>query len=177
MPNQRPSRLLDLLSLQCSAKQLRPSKGSYTKSRGLSNVHVHLDNILVASHSKRQHSAHLCAIFNRLGKLGLKINVSKCERNILWGVSSCPQIWPRRRMRTLFFETTRSLDLIWPLRKFVDLFYFFWRFMPDCVEVSAPLTESLLAKSRFMCPEAGKQASASIKVAITKIALLAQPTP
>lgn len=51
----------------------------YSRGHAVWKIFVYLAYILVASHSKEQHSAHLLALFDRLGKHGVTIIAAKCE--------------------------------------------------------------------------------------------------
>ena len=151
-------------------------------TRGLENVFVYLDDILVASQNAGQHEAHLRALFERLAQHGVTINSSKCELGkttltFLGHVISASGIQPLPEKVTAIREFPEPSSYR-QLRRFAGLVNFYRRFIPSCAEVMRPLTDLLRGgKRKFEFPDAAKSAFASMKEAIANIALLTHPDP
>ena len=47
--------------------------------RGVDFVFIYLDDVLVASHSQREHLTHLHQLFQQLHQRGLVLNLAKCQ--------------------------------------------------------------------------------------------------
>ncbi|MBM6549273.1 reverse transcriptase domain-containing protein, partial [Streptococcus dysgalactiae] len=149
-------------------------------TRGLKNVHVYLDDILVASSSPEEHTTHLRALFDRLVEHGVTINPDKCElgRNtidFLGHTISAEGIHPKSNKVSAIRDypvpsTYRQL------RQFAGLVNFYRRFIPQCAHKMQPLTDLLRGgEKKFTFPESAHAAFTSIKEAIANIALLAHP--
>ncbi|ROT83867.1 hypothetical protein C7M84_022949 [Penaeus vannamei] len=112
-------------------------------TRGLEGVFAYIDDILVASTSEADHARHLCALFGRLQEAGVVINPGKCQ----FGVASLsflghivtPQgITPAQEKVTAIRKFPRPATEK-QLRKFMDMFNFYRRFVPGCAQLLKPL--------------------------------------
>ncbi|MBM6549262.1 reverse transcriptase domain-containing protein [Streptococcus dysgalactiae] len=151
-------------------------------TRGLTNVYVYLDDILIASSSPEEHMVHLRSLFDRLVKHGVTINPDKCQlgqSNIefLGHNFSASGIQPRPEKVDAIHDYPAPQSYS-QLRRFAGLVNFYRRFIPNCANLMRPLTDLLRGgKRKFTFPDAAQTAFASVKEAIANIALLAHPNP
>ena len=151
-------------------------------TRGLKNVYVYLDDILVASSSKEEHMTHLRALFERLSQHSVTINPAKCElgRTTITFLgheisASGIQPLPDKVAAIRDYPEPHSYR---QLRQFSGLVNFYRRFIPHCAEIMQPLTDLLRGgKRKFIFPDTAQAAFTLIKEAIANIALLAHPDP
>ena len=97
----------------------------------------YLDNILVSSGTKEEHSKHLREVFNRLHKAGLAINLPKSEffateLEFLGHVvnASSIKVSPKHAAAIQDYPTPCSKEEI---SRFLSLLNFFWSFLPEAI--------------------------------------------
>ena len=153
--------------------------------RGLPFVYTYIDDILIASETPAQHGEHLRLLFTRLRQYGVVINLSKCS----FGVSELTFLGHHvdaQGIRPLPEKVQAVRDFPQPtsykrLRSFLGLINFYRRFVPNCADILAPLT-NLLAKqgkgSRkplVWSPE-GSKSFIEAKEALSRATMLAHPS-
>lgn len=112
-------------------------------TRGLENIYLNLDDILLASHSEEQYSVHLCALLDRLSKQCVTIDASNYElgepdftflRHIVSPAGIAPLLDNVTAIRD--YSEPRSHRLS---RQFLGLINFYLRFISNCAEIITPL--------------------------------------
>lgn len=152
--------------------------------KGLSFVYGYLDDILIFSLNKEQHVEHLRQLFQRLRSYGILINVAKCE----FGRPSITflghQLTPEG-IRPLEDKVQAILDFPTPknvkeLRRFLGMYNFYRRFIPQASTIQAPLNVALTGPKRKgsqnieMTPEM-VNAFDLCKSSLSKAVMLAHP--
>lgn len=139
-------------------------------------MYVHLGDIIVASHPEEQHDAHLHTLFHRFSEYGVTINASKCalrKSSVAFsghivsssGIASLPDRVTARR-------NYRESHAYRQLPEFVGLVKLHRRFISNCAEMIAPLTN--LLRFYMRCPKNGRKhiSSESSLTKSTKYSLL-----
>ena len=150
--------------------------------RGLDSVFVYLDDILVASTTPEQHTAHLRALFERLCKHGVTINADKSEFGKS-NISFLGHAISATGIRPLADKVQAIADYPEPssfkqLRSFSGLVNFYRRFIPNCASLMQPLTDLLRGHTKkFVLSEDARTAFASLKQAISNIAEVVHHDP
>ena len=121
--------------------------------QGLDGVFVYLDDILVASTNHSQHSDHLKALFERLQRSGLVVNLSKC----VFGVPEIDFLGHRINQHGAI-PLPEKVDAIRQfaqptsfkgLQEFVGMVNFYHRFVPAAAQHMQPLFAALANKPKF----------------------------
>ena len=121
--------------------------------QSLNGVFVYLDDILVASTNHAQHADHLKALFERLRRFGLVVNLAKC----VFGVAEIDFLGHRLNQHGAFplpakvdairrFAQPTSIK---GLQEFVGMVNFYHRFIPAAARHMQPLFAALAGKSKF----------------------------
>ena len=127
-----------------------------TVCRGLDEVFVYMDDILVASPEEASHKLHLRQLFERLRDHGLVINVAKCQ----FGRSAIDflghRITPKGATplpdKVKAVMTFRRPNTIKGLQEFVGMINFYRRFIPAAAKIMSPLFSALSGKAKGLKP-------------------------
>ncbi|ROT72546.1 Gag-Pol polyprotein [Penaeus vannamei] len=101
-------------------------------TRGLEGVFAYIDDILVASASEADHARHLRALFGRLQEAGVVINPVKCHTVTSQGIT------PAQEKVTAIRKFPKPATEK-QLRKFLGMYNFYRRFVPNCAQLLKPL--------------------------------------
>lgn len=159
-----------------------------TVCQDLANVFVYLDDILVASHDKRQHLEDLATLFQRLKDHGLVINPNKC----IFGASSLNFLGHKVDQHGAVplpakVEAIRNFPkptTIKGVQEFVGMANFYHRFVPSCAHTMVPLYDAIAGnrKNNKAIKAATVQWSAAMdkafedtKAALSNAVMLAHP--
>lgn len=123
-----------------------------TVLRDLEFVYVYLDDIMVASNSKKEHLEHLRLLFQRLNDNGLTINLAKCEFGkaeidfLGHHVNREGAIPLKSKVEAIAnFPRPNKLE---GLQKFVGMINFYHRFLPRASEILKPLFKMIADKNK-----------------------------
>jgi len=114
---------------------------------GLDFIFIYIDDILVASKSRKEHMVHLREVLNKLRSAGLVLNLPKCtfgrsSVDFLGHLVSSQGIRPlATKVEALRGHPQPST--VKELQQFLGLLNFYRRFIPSAAKVLAPLTEAL----------------------------------
>ena len=114
---------------------------------GLGFTFIYIDDVLVASKSRKEHVLHLQEVLSRLKKAGLVLNVAKCtfaqsSVEFLGHSVSAHGIRPLAdKVRALRSHSRPST--IKELQQFLGMLNFYRKFIPAAAQLLAPLTEVL----------------------------------
>lgn len=114
---------------------------------GLDFAFPYLDDILVSSVDEKEHSDHLRALFDRLERHGVVINVAKCvfgvsEIDFLGFTISADGIRPPASRIKAIMDYTRP-KTVKQLRRFLGSLNFYRRFVPKAWGLQSPLNGCL----------------------------------
>ncbi|GFV99145.1 hypothetical protein TNCV_1511181 [Trichonephila clavipes] len=119
---------------------------------GLDFVFPYLDDVLVASPTKEEHSEHLKMVFERFQQYGLRINVSKSVMGadqveylgfLITAEGSRPL--PERVQAILNYKLPETIH---DLRTFLGMINFYRRYLKDAAKTQAPLHELLKGEKK-----------------------------
>ncbi|KAG6439018.1 hypothetical protein O3G_MSEX000414, partial [Manduca sexta] len=120
--------------------------------RGLDFCFAYVDDILVFSHTPKEHAQHLRILFNRLSEFGIVINPSKCVFGadtvtfLGYKISKAGTSPPPERIEALkSFPLPKTVE---GLRRFLGMVNFYRKFIPRAADLQAPLLE-VLASSKL----------------------------
>lgn len=152
--------------------------------RGLTFCFAYLDDVLVYSASREQHYQHLRAVFERLGKYGVVLNVAKCifgqpEVDFLGHRISSAGSLPLTEKVDAILQLPKP-STVKELRRYLGMLNFYRRHLPRTAEQQAPLNEALTgpnikSNSPVAWTEAMNAAFEATKNSLAKSALLAHP--
>ncbi|BHF81797.1 hypothetical protein SprV_0802493100 [Sparganum proliferum] len=108
---------------------------------------AYIDDLLVASRSEEEHKKHLALVFDRLDKIGVVVNPSKC----VLGVPSLEFLghqFDSEGLRPLPSKVEAVRNFPPPtskrqLQRFLGMVNFYRRFLPNCADLMLPLTNML----------------------------------
>ena len=145
---------------------------------------IYLDDILVASSSKEEHSRHLTELFDRLESFGLIINPDKCEfavprleflGHMISAAGSAPL--PAKVQAVADFPPPST---VLQMLQFVGLVNFYNRFVPHLNLIMTPLFASTAGKKKtelITWSEELSSAFSATKDALASATLLSHPLP
>ncbi|ROT61804.1 hypothetical protein C7M84_020379 [Penaeus vannamei] len=112
-------------------------------TRGLKGVFAYIDDILVASASEADHARHLRTLFGRLQEAGVVINPGKClfgaaSISFLGHTVTSQGITPAQEKVTAIRKFPKPATEK-QLRKFLEMFNFYRRFVLKCAQLLKPL--------------------------------------
>ena len=115
---------------------------------GLPFVYAYLDDLLVASSTEEKHEARLRLLFERPAKYGIVIDPSECKfwvpsLTFLSQVVDKHGICPLEE-HVITIQAFPAPTSLCKLREFLGLVNFYRRFIPNCTDVSQPLTDIML---------------------------------
>ena len=148
--------------------------------RGLDFVFIYLDDILVASPSRREHHAHLRLLFHRLHDHGLAINLAKCQFgrssiNFLGHCISQHGVVPLPAKVDAIRNFPRPSTLR-GLQEFIGMVTFYHRFVPAAARTMQPLFKMLTNKPKQPhWDEAAVSAFENAKEALAQATMLVHP--
>ena len=148
--------------------------------RGLDFVFIYLDDILVASPSRREHHAHLRLLFQRLHDHGLAVNLAKCQFgrssiDFLGHRVSHHGVVPLPSKVAAVREFPRPSTLR-GLQEFVGMVTFYHRFVPAAARIMQPLFKILGNKPKVLLwDEAATTAFENAKRALAEATMLVHP--
>ena len=151
--------------------------------RGLDFVYAYIDDLLIASSSEAKHLQHLEILFNRLSQYDVIINPSKC----LFRAASLDFLGYRvsaAGIAPLPAKVKAIQDFPLPtsarkLHEFLGLITFYRRFIPQCAQLSQPLTELFsmkYASSPFHLNDAAIASFERTKAALANATMLTHPS-
>ncbi len=152
---------------------------------GLQFVFVYLDDILIASRTKKEHYGHLQALFERLEQHGLVINPKKCEfgqkqLKFLGHIVTPNGIIPDPAKVKAIKDFNRP-QTIKQLQEFLGMINFYHRFVPGIANTLCPfynaLNGNLNSKRKLQWSEEMNQAFAKAKDQLASATLLVHPDP
>ena len=146
-------------------------------------MYSYIDDLLIASSSETEHLQHLEILFDRLSQYSVIINPSKC----VFGAASLDFLGHRVTaggIAPLPAKVQAIQDFPPPtsvrkLREFLGLTNFYRRFIPQCAQLSQPLTVLLSTKhasSPFHLNDAAIVAFESTKAALANATMLTHPS-
>ena len=155
-----------------------------TVLRDLPFLFVYLDDILVASTSKAEHTSHLLTLFERLSQHGLSINPAKCQ----FGLRTIDFLGhrinkdgavplPSKVEAVMNFPRPLSVK---SLQEFLGMVNFYHRFLPHAAQLMQPLYEALKGKAArhaVIWTEERNRAFEDAKAALAKATMLAHSAP
>ena len=146
---------------------------------GLDNCVVYIDDILVYSDNWNDHLSHLRALFDRLDKANLVVNLMKSEFGkakvtYLGHVVGQGQVLPREA------KIQAILDFPIPstkreLLRFLGMSGFYRKFVPNYSTVVSPLTNLLKAKVKFVWTNECQESFEKLKGILVNEPVLAAP--
>jgi hypothetical protein len=127
--------------------------------RELPFCYAYLDDILIFSHSEKEHETHLQSLFHKLTEYGLTINPAKCilgvtSLDFLGYNISANGITPLENKVCIIYNFPKPIHQR-KLREFLGMLNFYHRFIPKCAQLLAPLHKLLAA------PKQGKATTIS----------------
>ncbi|GFO14863.1 Pol polyprotein [Plakobranchus ocellatus] len=150
--------------------------------RDISFAFVYLDDILVVSHSPKDHSQHLQQLFILLSSNGLVINKAKCifgadELDFLGHHVSADGITPLAD-RVVAFRESRAPQNCTSLQSFLGIINYYHRFLPGIAPIFAPLHAQASVKGQNIeWTKECQEAFHSAKEVLSKAVLLHHPQP
>jgi len=151
--------------------------------RGIPNIFVYVDDILVHSHTPEEHLEHLQAVFQRLKENGLVLNRDKC----VFGAQSLqflghsisaegirPLPWKIQAIRDFSLPSTQR-----QLKRFLGMINFYRPHLQHASEFMAPLDRMLSGKKnskrKLTWDQNGIDAFERLKDALINLATLSFP--
>ena len=115
---------------------------------------AYLDDVLIASPDPSSHKVHVERLFERFADFGLAINPAKCE----FGKQALDFLGyrvDRHGLRPLEHKVTTIREFPQPttivsLQRFLGMFNFYRRFVPDAARILAPLYDPLRGKTEIV---------------------------
>ena len=150
--------------------------------RGLDSTYVYVDDVLIASRDREEHIGHLKQLFERLAHHGITVNAEKS----CFGLDQVDFLGHRisaEGIRPLPDKVQAIIDYPEPtsrtqLRRFDGLVNYYRRFIPQCAQLMAPLTNLLRGNSkRLKFNDEAAAAFKRLKEAIAEVATLAHHEP
>ena len=152
-------------------------------TRGLDFVYAYIDDFLIASDNEEQHIEHLRILFDRLKNFGVVINPTKCtfgvkEITFLGFTVNSKGIRPLEE-RVDAVQNFAEPKTVKQLRRFLGMFNFYRRFIPNAAKIIQPLNEPLKGAKKGNAPisltETAKGAFTKAKDSLVNATLLAHP--
>ena len=150
--------------------------------KGLPFVFIYLDDVLVASSSRRNHLEHLRLVLDLLVQNGLVLNLQKCsfaqsEIEYLGHRITSAGIVPLRRHVDALLLQPHPQD-VRGLQRFLGMINFYRRFLPGIAKTLRPLTDALAGSPRTLTwsPEL-QTAFQAAKSALVSATSLVHPSP
>ena len=152
--------------------------------RGLDNVFVYLDDILVASVNAETHGRHLRVVMSRLKEAGLAVNPKKCvlgkpEVTFLGHRVNADGIVPLPQKVDAINDMKKPETKV-ELQRFLGMINYYHRFVPHLAEVLAPLHEltagAVAPKSKLAWTDHHFQAFVDAKASLAAFVQLAHPS-
>nr|XP_054761448.1 uncharacterized protein LOC129267850 [Lytechinus pictus] len=146
---------------------------------GLDNCVVYIDDILVYSDTWNDHLDHLRALFDRLDKANLVVNLMKSEFakakvTYLGHVVGQGQVLPREAKIQAILDfpipTTKK-----ELLRFLGMSGFYRKFVPNYSTVVSPLTNLLKAKVKYVWSDECQRSFEKLKAILVNEPVLAAP--
>ncbi|GBP25016.1 hypothetical protein EVAR_94311_1 [Eumeta japonica] len=151
---------------------------------GLDFVFLFIDDVLIASESKKQHCKHLRSVLGRFEEHGITINVAKCnlgqpEAKFLGDIVSKEGIKPPAEKVKLIIDYPKP-QTVEELRIFLGMLNFYREHIPNAASIQAPLNAYLhnvnkKDKIKIHWTEESSQALEACKTSISDAVLLAHP--
>ncbi|UYV85170.1 hypothetical protein LAZ67_X004800 [Cordylochernes scorpioides] len=151
--------------------------------QGLDFAYAYIDDVLIASDSENQHVSHLQQLFGRLRDYSLTINKTKCtlgQPSVKFlgfiitnaGISPDPQ-------RVQAIKDIPIPDTVGKLRRFLGMFNFYRRCLPNAASTQAPLHAMVEGRKNASCQwtPTALQAFDQCKFQLANAALLHHPFP
>ena len=168
--------------LKCAAQTFQRFMDRVT--RGLRNIFVYLDDILVASENDDEHEEDLRALLQRLAEHGLIVKKAKC----VFGVDAIDFLGHRvdRHGTRPLPEKVRALrEMPTPktageLRRFLGMLNFYHAFCPHVAGICTPITDLLGGKKKQAALEWQDEHQVAFdgaKNALADAAMLVHPVP
>ena len=148
--------------------------------RGLDFTFVYIDDILVASHSKSEHRAHVRQVLERLQQQGLIINLAKCQfgrqeidflghRITKQGITPLPS-------KVAAIRGFARPSTVKSLQEFMGMVNFYHRFVPAAADIMQPLFHALRGKPKELLWNKRMTSAFNLaKEALASAAMLAHP--
>ncbi|GBN40727.1 Transposon Ty3-I Gag-Pol polyprotein [Araneus ventricosus] len=117
---------------------------------------AYIDDILVFSKDKTEHTQHLEQIFKRFVEFGITINESKCEFgkpqvDFMGHTINSEGILPMSTKVKAILEFPKP-EIVSQLRSFLGMVNFYHRFIPKIAEILAPLNAYLVGSKKRIRP-------------------------
>lgn len=154
--------------------------------QGFDFIFVYLDDILIASRSKKEHRKHLECVLKRLSEYGIRINLKKCvlgvpELSFLGYLVNKDGIRPMPE-RVEPIQKCELPKTVKELQRFLGLLNYYRRAVKHAAHVQAPLNEMLKGNKgkrnrRLDWSEDQKSAFEACKTQLSEATLLAHPDP
>ena len=150
--------------------------------KGIPNIIVYIDDLLVHSSSHSEHRKLLAQLFQRLRQVGLKANLKKCEfgaTNVSYlGFRLTPEGILPGKDKLQAIRDAKPPKTVTEIRQFLGLCNFFRTHVPNFAQISAPLTQ-LTCKARewkngILPPEA-QRAFETLRQALISEPVVAYP--
>lgn len=145
----------------------------------LSFVTTYLDDVLIHSHSIKEHKEHLNTIFNRIESAGLSLHGSKCNIRV-YQVNYLGHVFSAKGMEVDSAKTSAVCD--WPtptdvanLRSFLGLASYYRRYIHKFADIAAPLYQLTNKGALFEWTESCQLAFNQLKHKLTEAPVLVYP--
>jgi cleavage and polyadenylation specificity factor subunit 1 len=148
----------------------------------LSFIFVYLDDILVFSHSEKEHKSHLRQVFSRLREHGLVISPSKCE----FGSSDIDFLghhinklgaFPLDKKVQAIKDFQKPMT-VKALQEFLGMVNFYHRFIPHAASIMQPLYSAVSGKAKLVdWTDERDFAFIKTKEALAEATMLVHPCP
>ena len=152
----------------------------YEVLKGIDNIFIYLDDVIIASCSKTMHRKHLRQVFERFNKYGITINIAKCdfgktELDFLGYHVTKDGMQPLPEKVKVISEFPRP-KTVEELRRYLGMINFYKNHLPKSSEIHAKLNEFLhnsKKKDKSIIPwtdesiEAFEQSKKSLSRAVT----------
>ena len=149
--------------------------------RGLPQVCVYLDDILVTGESETAHLQNLSAVLQRLETAGVRLKRGKCsfmlpEVEYLGHRISAKGLQPLASKVQAIRDAPTPTDVS-QLRSFLGMLNYYGRFLPDLASILAPLHELLRSSRKWSWEEPQRKAFKEAKELLTTSAILTHYDP